>query len=83
VKRKKQEVVSHRSQVNGFKKTHAFLLLVSLIGTTITKPDSVYGIVKSTYKDLFALIVISPTTASKFCQVIKRFTLIISSAWRK
>lgn len=40
-----------------------------MIGTTITTPDSVYGIAKSTNSVLFALIVASPTTASKFYQV--------------
>ena len=64
---KKQAIVTQRSRVKGFKKTHAFLLLVSLTGTIIETPDSVYGNVKSTYKDLLAVIVVSPTTASNFC----------------
>ena len=66
---KKHPVVNQRSQVNGSKNTQAFLLLLSLIGTSMDTPDSVYGNVKSTYKDLFAVIVISPTAASQFCQV--------------
>lgn len=66
---KKQPLVIQRSHVKGFKNTHAFLLLSSLIGTIIDTPDSVYGKVKSTYKDRFALIVMSPTAASNFCQI--------------
>lgn len=69
MKTKKQELVSQRSHVKGFKKIHAFLLLPSFIGTTITTPDSVYGNVKSTYKDLSALIVVSAANASNFCDI--------------
>ncbi len=67
MKTKKQPLVIQRSQVKGFKNTHVFFVLLSLTGTTIDTPDSVYGNVKSTKLDLFAIIVISPTTASKFC----------------
>jgi hypothetical protein len=69
MKTKKHPLVIQRSQVKGFKNTHAFFLSLSLIGTIIDTPDSVYGNVKSTKLDLFAMIVVSPTTASKFCQV--------------
>ena len=68
MKTKKQQLVSQRSQVKGFKNTHAFFFPLSVIGTTIDTPDSVYGNVKSTKLDLFAKIVMSPTTASKFCK---------------
>ena len=67
VKKKKARLASQRSVVNGFKKIHAFLLLSSFTRTTIDTPDSVYGNVKSTYKDRFATIVVSPTTASNLC----------------
>jgi hypothetical protein len=53
-----------RSHVSGFKKVHAFFFLLSFIETIIVTPDSVNGIVKSAYSDLFAVIVTSPTTAS-------------------
>ena len=72
IKTKKAAIVTQRSQVKGFKKAHAFLFLLSLTGTIICTPDSVYGKVKSTYNDLLALIVISPTTASKFCDITKQ-----------
>jgi hypothetical protein len=48
MKTKKHPLVIQRSQVKGFKNTHAFFLSLSLIGTTIDTPDSVYGNVKST-----------------------------------
>jgi hypothetical protein len=43
-----QADVTQRPHDNGFKKAHAFFLLLSLVETTIDTPDSVYGIVKST-----------------------------------
>ena len=66
---KKHPLAIQRSQLKGFKNTQAFLFPLSLIGTTKDTPDSVYGNVKSTKLDLFAMMVVSPTTASKFCQV--------------
>lgn len=48
MKTKKQALVTQRSHVKGFKKIHAFFLLLSVIGTIIDTPDSVYGNVKST-----------------------------------
>ena len=78
MKTKKHPLVIQSCQVKGFKNTHALFLSLSLIGTTIVTPDSVYGVVKSTKLDLFAVILISPATASKFCQS-KIFTSIISS----
>ena len=78
MKTKKTPLVIQRSQVNGFKNTHAFFLSLSLIGTTIVTPDSVYGNVKSIYLLLFARITVSAARASKFCQS-KIFTSIISS----
>ncbi len=69
MKTKKHPLVIQRSKLKGFRNTHAFLLPLSLIGTTNDTPDSVYGNVKSTNLDLFAVIVVSPTTASKFCQL--------------
>lgn len=68
MKTKKQPLVIQRSQVKGVKNTHAFFGMLSLTGTTIDTPDSVYGNAKSTKLDLFATIVISPTTASNFCK---------------
>jgi hypothetical protein len=56
-----------------------FFGLLSLSGTTIDTPDSVYGNVKSTNLDRFAMIVISPTTALKFCKenyLLQSFLLI-------
>ena len=64
MKTKKQPVVIHRSKLQGFRNTHEFLFLLLLTGTIIDTPDSVYGNVKSTYDDLFDVMVISPTTAS-------------------
>ena len=64
-------VPNHISGANGFKKIHAFLFMLSLTGTTIAIPDSVYGRVKSTYKLLLYLIVMSPTAMSYFCQGVK------------
>jgi hypothetical protein len=43
-----------------------------LAKTSIETPDSVYGIVKSTYLDRLAIIVTSPTAASNFCHPNKK-----------
>jgi len=64
---KKQAVVTHKSKPQGLRNTHVFLFSLSLTGTIIDTPDSVYGNVKSAYKDLYAVMVTSPTTASKVC----------------
>ena len=64
VKTNKAAVVSQRFGLSGFKKIH--ILLFRSVGTIIPMPMSVYGNVKSTYKDLLAVIVVSPTTASNF-----------------
>jgi len=64
-------VPNHMPGVNGFKKIQAFLFTLSLTGTTIAIPDSVYGRVKSTYRLLLYLIVMSPTAMSYFCQSVK------------
>jgi hypothetical protein len=79
MKTKKHPLVIQRTQVKGFKNTHAFFLSLSLIGTIIDTPDSVYGNVKSTKLDLFAMIVVSPATASKFCQSKILFFVISST----
>ena len=70
MKTKKQALVTQRSHVKGFMKTHAFLFLLFTRGTIIDTPDSVYGNVKSTYCDLFHLMVTSPATTSNFCYII-------------
>ena len=64
-------VPNHMPGVRGFKKIHAFLSTLSLTGTTIAIPDSVYGRVKSTCKLLLYLIVMSPTAMSYSCQGVK------------
>lgn len=76
MKIKKQKLVTQRSQVKGFKNTHAFFGFLSLTGTIMFIPDSVKGSVKSTYKDLFDLIVTSPTTASNFWISIEKEQLL-------
>ena len=68
IKNKKHKLVSQRSRVNGFRKAQAFVLLSSVVGTImVTRPDFIYGRVKSTYKDLLATIDMSPTAASYSC----------------
>ena len=59
--------INHKFKLSGFKKIHKFLLSLSFTKTTIDTPDSVYGKVKSTYKERLARIVMSPITASYFC----------------
>lgn len=61
-------VANHMPGVSGFKRIQAFLFMLSLTGTTIAIPDSVYGRVKSTYRLLSYLIVMSPTAMSYFWQ---------------
>lgn len=61
--RKNENVTNHISTVKGFKKDHAFGF-ISLVGITITRPDSKYGWVKSKTTDLLVTIVMSPTAAS-------------------
>jgi hypothetical protein len=79
MKTKKQPLVIHRSQLKGFSNTHVFFGLLSSSGTAIDTLDSVYGNVKSTKLDQFTMIVVSPTTASKFCKenyLLQSFHLI-------
>ena len=59
-------MVSHRSQLKGFKNIHMFLSLSGSTLTTITTPDSKYGSEKSAVISRSALIVKSPTSASYF-----------------
>uniref|UniRef100_A0A0A9APJ6 Uncharacterized protein n=1 Tax=Arundo donax TaxID=35708 RepID=A0A0A9APJ6_ARUDO len=47
-------------------KIHMVALSSVLAKTSIETPDSVYGIVKSTYLVRLAMIVMSPTAASNF-----------------
>lgn len=65
INKNKASVHSQSSLLKGVKKIHMFLFS-ALTGTIIDTPDSVYGSVKSTYFDLLAMIVVSPTTASNF-----------------
>ena len=68
VKTKNAPVVHHMSGVNGTMNAQALFASSAFTGTTITRPDSVNGCVKSTYLLRFEKIVVSPTTASKFCE---------------
>jgi hypothetical protein len=43
MKTKNKKLVTQRSHVKGFMKTHAFLLLLSAIGTIMETPLSVKG----------------------------------------
>ena len=83
MKTKKTPLVIQRSLLKGFRKIHAFLVPLSTIGTTNDTPDTVYGNVKSTKLDLFAVIVISPTTASKFCpsKMLRRSFSLLWMLW--
>uniref|UniRef100_A0A0A9GIZ6 Uncharacterized protein n=1 Tax=Arundo donax TaxID=35708 RepID=A0A0A9GIZ6_ARUDO len=76
-------VPNHKPGVSGFKKIHVFLFMLSLTGTTIAIPDSVYGRVKSTYKLLLYLIVMSPTAISYLCQGVKENCLTKSEKMAK
>lgn len=67
IKAKKKALVNQRSNVKGFKKSQAFLFLLSRNSTTIDTLDSEYGNVKSTYRALLSLMDTSPTTASYTC----------------
>ena len=59
-------VVNHKFKLSGFKKIQKFLLSSSFTKTTLETPDSVYGKMKSTYKERLARIVMSPITALYF-----------------
>lgn len=63
-KRKNRPIKPHISTVNGFKKAHAFDSL-SFVATTIVRPDSMYGCVKSTILVRLVTMDMSPTAASK------------------
>jgi hypothetical protein len=65
-------VAIQSSFVRGSKKIHMVALSSFLAKTSIATPDSVYGIVKSTYLDRLAIIVTSPTAASNFCHPIRK-----------
>jgi hypothetical protein len=69
-------VVNQSSRLSGFKKIHMFSLSSRFVKTTIVMPDSEKGNVKSTYVERLAIIVISPTAASKFCKTINEDKLI-------
>lgn len=60
-------LLNHIPWLSGFKKIHIFEFTFSLTGTIIPTPDSVYGIVKSTYNDLLYMIVMSATAMSYLC----------------
>lgn len=68
---------NHIPLLSGFKKIHMLLLTFSLTGTIIATPDSVYGIVKSTYIVLLYLIVMSPIAMSYLCIDINWLYLIV------
>lgn len=67
MKMKKAPVVTQSSVLRGLKKIQALFLISCFTGTTVVTPDSVNGNENSTYSDLSARMVTSPTTASKFC----------------
>ena len=65
---KANPILNQRSKLRGLRKIQILLVsLTSLIFTTMETPALVYGNVKSTNVDLFAVIVESATTASNFC----------------
>lgn len=64
-KRKKAPVTHHICTEKGFRKAQG-LEDLSLTCATMTRPDSIYGCVKSTILVLFVTIDISPTAASKY-----------------
>ena len=66
---------NHMPGASGFKKIHVFLFMLSLTGTIIAIPDSVYGRVKSTQKVRLYLIVISPIAISYICKGKKKKTV--------
>ena len=86
VRKKKARLVIQRVRVSGCRKIH-MLLLESFFSTTIIdNPVSVKGIVKATLFILSVEIVVSPTTASAFCnrhcklsftQIASKFTMVI------
>ena len=61
---------NHIPLLSGFEKIQMFFFTVSLTGTIIPTPDSVYGIVKSTYGVLLYMIVMSPIAMSYLCNSI-------------
>lgn len=65
-------VAIQRFFVRGSKKIHIVVVSSFLAKTSMETPDSVYGIVKSTYLDRLAIIVTSPTAASNFCHPIRK-----------
>lgn len=67
MKMKKQKLVIQSFKFKGFKNTHAWFFKLRFTGMTIPIPGSMNGKVKSTYKDLFANIVMSPIATSYFC----------------
>lgn len=64
ITRKDTAVMHHIFGVNGRKKAQA-LEFNFLTGATITKPDSMYGCVKSAILVRFVIIAMSPIAASK------------------
>ncbi|BAS96564.1 Os06g0190850 [Oryza sativa Japonica Group] len=71
VKKIKIIVAIHRSFASGCRKIHVVGSSSLLDRTSIETPDSVYGIVKSTYLVRLAIIVTSPTAASNFSHLVK------------
>nr|GMC73064.1 Os06g0190850 [Ipomoea batatas] len=65
VKMKNTMLVSQSSLVRGFKKVHMLSTSSYAIGTIPNTPPSAKGSVKSAYFDRLAVIVTSPTAASK------------------
>lgn len=75
IMKKDERVSRHSPHVKGIKNMVLLLLTLSLTGTTKPTPDGVYGNENSTYFDLFADIVVSPTTASYICSRHKEQSL--------
>ena len=71
-KKKSAMQVSQSNGVNGFTKIH-MLLLLSSSATIIDHPDSANGTVKETSFIRLAVIVMSATTASTFCNNESQF----------
>lgn len=70
--KKKPKEVNHSFHDKGFKKVKLSLFTWSLMGAINPTPDLINGNVKSTYDDLFASMVVSPTTASYLCDREKK-----------
>lgn len=64
VRMKRAIAVNHRSRFRGFKKDQIPLGFTFIINCVLVIPPSSIGIVKSTYSDLLAVIVMSPTATS-------------------